>query len=379
MRRAIELGWKGIGRTSPNPMVGCVIVKDDEIIGEAFHLFSQVDHAETIALDQAGERSKGSTVYVTVEPCCHTGRTPPCTDAIIAAEVSKVVYGIKDPDPRVNGCGHSALEKADIDVVGGVLADEIREQNKFFVAAKEKNRPYITLKWAMTLDGKIATRTGESKWISCEQSRNIGHHLRNIYDAILVGHSTVMIDNPRLDCRVDITSSLPTEIFPAIPQDCRNPVRVVLDALGATCCTDDFQLYTNPGRSIVAIAPESAWDDTKSRDSIDTDKIDLIECPMTGGHIDIGCFLESLVERNIHSVLVEGGSGIHAAFLEAGLADEVIAFIAPQVFGGEAAPSPVAGGGIEHIGDSWRLKSVRHLRVEDDLVMIGKFAPEKGE
>ncbi|MCX6646660.1 MAG: bifunctional diaminohydroxyphosphoribosylaminopyrimidine deaminase/5-amino-6-(5-phosphoribosylamino)uracil reductase RibD, partial [bacterium] len=247
MQRAIELGWRGIGRNSPNPMVGCVIVRDGEIAGEGSHFYPDVEHAETIAIRQAGEKVKGATLYVSLEPCCHTGRTSPCSDAIIKSSVSKVVYGIQDPDPRVNGAGHKAIADSGIEIIGGILGGEIREQNKFFITAKEKKRPYILLKWAMTLDGKIATRTGKSMWISNKKSRNAAHHLRNIYDAVLIGHSTVITDNPKLTCRVDRTIPLSGEIFSATPSDIRNPVRVIIDTFGATLASD-CDIYKQPGK-----------------------------------------------------------------------------------------------------------------------------------
>jgi len=378
MRRAIELAWKGIGRTSPNPMVGCVLVNDSEIVGEGFHLYEKVEHAEVIAIRNAGEKAKGATMWVTVEPCCHTGRTPPCTDAIIAAGISKVVYGMRDPDQRVNGAGHEILEKAGIETAAGVLAEEIREQNKFFVVAKEKERPYILLKYAMTIDGKIATRHGASKWISNDDSRNIVHHLRNIYDAILVGHSTVLTDNPQLTCRVDLSKPFPSEIFPARPEDVRNPERIVLDALGATCSLSDPQVFQQPGKTVVAIAPESVWEDTRSRDSIDREVIDLIESPLYGGHIDLQYLMNVLLGQGIMSIMVEGGGGINAAFLEGGMVDEIAAFVAPKIFGGDGAPSPVSGAGMETVDEAWLLEKVRHIRIGDDILMLGRVADRKG-
>jgi len=374
MRRAIEVAWKGIGRTSPNPMVGCVIVNDGEIVGEGYHLYEKVDHAEVIAIRNAGEKVKGATMYVTVEPCCHTGRTPPCTDAIIKAGISKVVYGMKDPDQRVNGAGHVILEEAGIDTRAGVLVDEIREQNKFFVVAKEKERPYILLKWAMTVDGKIATRQGESKWISSEDSRNIVHHLRNIYDGLLVGHTTVLTDNPQLTCRVDLSKPLPEEIFPASPENARNPARIVLDALGATCSLSDPQVFQQPGKTLVAIAPESVWEDSRARDSIDREVIELIESPLYGGHIDLRYLMNVLLGRGIMSIIVEGGGGINAAFLEGGMVDEVAAFVAPKLFGGDGAPSPVSGGGVETVEEAWMLENVKHVSIGDDMLMLGRVA-----
>jgi diaminohydroxyphosphoribosylaminopyrimidine deaminase/5-amino-6-(5-phosphoribosylamino)uracil reductase len=375
MKRAIELGWQGLGRNSPNPLVGCVIVKDGKVVGEGTHIFDLVDHAEIVALRKAGEKAEGSTVYVSVEPCCHTGRTPPCCDALIEAGVARVIYGMKDPNPLVNGEGHRLLEKAGITVQEGLLADAAREQNKFFVSVHEKGRPYVLLKWAMSSDGKIATRGGESRGIAGPQSLNVVHHLRNIYDAILVGHGTVLVDNPELTCRVDLSRSLPDEVFPAAPQDIRHPVRVVLDTFGATC-SHEIRVFEQPGKTIVAVGPESEWDDSRARDSIDTERIELMECPLSGGRIDLPFLLEGLKDRGINSLLVEGGGSVHAAFLETGLADEIMVFVAPKIIGGEGAPSPVAGGGVETIAETWHLENVRHLSLDDDVLLWGRIAGE---
>jgi diaminohydroxyphosphoribosylaminopyrimidine deaminase/5-amino-6-(5-phosphoribosylamino)uracil reductase len=379
MRRAIDLAWTGLGRNSPNPLVGCVVVQNDEIVGEGAHLYEKVDHAETIALREAGDKAKGATVYCTLEPCSHTGRTPPCADALVKAGIGSVVYGLKDPNLLVNGGGHSRLEDAGIKVIGGVLEDDVREQNKFFVTVHEKGRPFVLSKWAMTADGKIATRTGESKWISSPDGLNFGHHLRNIFDAILVGHGTILTDNPRLTSRPDLAKPLPAEFFPVTPEDVRNPRRVIVDAFGSTC-DYDLNVFDQPGKTIVAVAPESVWDDVRARDSIDQSKIELIECPLKGGHIDLSYLLTQLRDIGVNSLMVEGGSGIHAAFLNEGLVDEVVALVSTKIFGGESAPSPVGGGGVERVSEAWTLANVKHMTVGDDVVVWGKLEyPEKAE
>ena len=377
MTRAIDLAWGGIGRNSPNPLVGCVIVQNGEIVGEGFHLYENVEHAETVAIREAGEKVKGSTVYCSLEPCSHTGRTPPCADAIIEAGISKVVYGLKDPNDLVNGGGHKKLEAGGIEVVSGVLENEVRGQNKFFVSVHEKKRPFVLSKWAMTVDGKIATRSGASKWISSPDGLNFGHHLRNIYDAILVGHGTILVDNPMLTCRADPEKPFPEEMFPQVPGDIRNPERVILDAFGATC-SSELQILNQPGKTIIAVGPASEWEDTRARNSIDISRIELITCPLRAGHIDLEFLLTELKDRNINSVLVEGGSGVHSAFLEAGLVDEIVVLISPKIFGSEGAPSPVGGAGIEMVADAWTLDDVRHFIVGDDSVTWGKIAGRKG-
>ena len=373
MKRAIDLAWAGIGRNTPNPLVGCVIVKDDGIVGEGAHILANVDHAEIVALKQAGSKSKGATVYVTLEPCPHQGNTPPCTDALIKAGVKRVIYGLKDPNPAVNGNGDARLREAGIDVQGGLLADEIREQNKFFVTAHEKNRPFVLLKWAMTADGKIATRTGESRWISSDASRNIVHHLRNIYDGILVGHSTVMNDNPRLTCRVDLREGIPDLLFPRVPSNIRHPRRIVLDTFGVTTLME-LDIFDQPGKTIMAVGPECEWDDTGERDCIDSLKVDVLECPLVKGYLDLEFLLAELKKKDIYSVMIEGGAGVSGSFLEAGLVDEVVFAVAPKIFGGESAPGPVGGSGIESIKDAWIMKDIKHFSVGDDLWMLGKMS-----
>jgi diaminohydroxyphosphoribosylaminopyrimidine deaminase / 5-amino-6-(5-phosphoribosylamino)uracil reductase len=376
MKMAIELAWIGIGRNSPNPMVGCLLVKEGEIVGKGAHLFEKVDHAETIAIGEAGEKARGATAYVTLEPCSHQGRTPPCTGQLISAGIARVVYGLKDPDPRVCGQGHKQLEEAGIKVESGLLADEVRKQNKFYVTAKEKGRPFVLLKWAMTADGKIATRSGQSKWISSDASRNVAHHLRNIYDAVLIGHSTAFVDNPMLTARVDLSQPIPSELFPLAPVDIRNPQRVVLDTFASTC-DHDLSLFNQPGKTMVAIGPECEWDDCAARDSIDKQKIELIESPLIDGRIDLHFLLAELKNRNIYSLMVEGGSSVHESFLKDGLADEVAFAIAPKIFGGESAPGPVGGGGIEEVADAWHLEQIKHFAVCDDMWICGKVGSKK--
>jgi diaminohydroxyphosphoribosylaminopyrimidine deaminase / 5-amino-6-(5-phosphoribosylamino)uracil reductase len=373
MKMAIDLAWDGIGRTAPNPMVGCVIVKDGEVVGKGTHFYEKIDHAEVVALKEAGDKARGATVYVTLEPCSHQGRTPPCADALIKAGVARMVYGLKDPNPAVNGEGHAKLEEAGIKVEAGLLADEIREQNKFFVTAQEKSRPYVLLKWAMTSDGKIATRTGVSRWISSDASRNVVHHLRNIYDAVLIGHATALADNPSLTCRVDLSIPLPSELFPKSPTDIRNPQRIVLDTFGATCDTDQA-FFHEPGKTMLVVGPESPWDVCEMRDSIDSSKIEAIECPLEHGRIDLGYLLGELKKRNVYSLLVEGGSGVHESFLKAGLVDEVAIAVAPKIFGGESSPGPVGGGGIENVADAWRIEHIKYFRICDDMWINGKIA-----
>lgn len=369
MRMAMELAWGGIGRNSPNPLVGCVIVRDDKIIGKGFHLYEKLDHAEIAAMKNAGGEISGSTVYVTLEPCVHFGRTPPCADALVSAGVKRVVYGMRDPHPRVDGQGHEFLEKNGIEVVGGILENEIRRQNRFFVTVHEKNRPFVLLKWAMSADGKIATSTLDSRGISGKESTNLVHHLRNIYDAILVGHNTVLTDNPSLTCRVDLTEKLPQIIFPVSPSDIRNPLRIILD----TFCSifhHDLNLFSLPGKTIVAAAPEGNYDDPEIRDRMNNPNIEILECELKAGRVDLNYLLTKLVGMGINSILVEGGSEVHAAFINERLVDEFLIIISPKIIGGDSAVSPVGGKGIDKISDAVQLKNMIHFQIGDDIILL---------
>jgi diaminohydroxyphosphoribosylaminopyrimidine deaminase/5-amino-6-(5-phosphoribosylamino)uracil reductase len=372
MQRAMDLAWNALGRNSPNPLVGCVIVRDDRIIAEGFHEFKNVDHAEIVALKKAGDDAMGASIYVTLEPCSHAGRTPPCADAIKKSGVKKVVYGMTDPNPLVDGKGHEILAEAGIEVTGGVLDDEIREQNRFFVTVQEKSRPYVCSKWAMSADGKIATHSGDSFGISSLESNNITHHLRNIYDAILVGHNTVLMDDPKLTSRVNTSIPLPDNFFPTYPVDTRNPVRVIVDTF-ASICAHELKLFDQPGKTIVAASVESEFEDQRSMKIFDEGKAELLNCPMSEGRVDIEFLLGKLVGMGINSVFIEGGSEIHSAFLEKNFVDEVAVIISPKIVGGAHSPTPVGGRGVEKIAESWRIDVTQNFFVGDDVWITGRI------
>ncbi|MBR4719333.1 MAG: bifunctional diaminohydroxyphosphoribosylaminopyrimidine deaminase/5-amino-6-(5-phosphoribosylamino)uracil reductase RibD [Lachnospiraceae bacterium] len=337
MRRAIELARRGEGFVNPNPMVGAVIVKDGRIIGEGYHERYGELHAERNAFASLTESAEGATVYVTLEPCCHYGKTPPCTEAIIENKISRVVIGSRDPNPLVAGKGLKNLREAGIEVTEDFLKDECDELNPVFFHYITTGLPYIVLKYAMTMDGKIATKTGASKWITGEESRWEIQRLRHKYMAIMAGIGTVLEDDPMLNTRADGLNS---------------PVRIICDT-GLNIHIDSNIVKT--AREYKTIIACNVSDEAKEK--ILTDKGVCIEkLPLKDGHIDMPALLRRLGELNIDSVLVEGGGTLNDSLIREGLADRVEAFIAPKVFGGSDAKTPVEGIGIDSIDEALRFK-----------------------
>ncbi|MBN1336415.1 MAG: bifunctional diaminohydroxyphosphoribosylaminopyrimidine deaminase/5-amino-6-(5-phosphoribosylamino)uracil reductase RibD [Deltaproteobacteria bacterium] len=341
MARCLELGRLGEGRTAPNPMVGAVVVRDGEVVGEGWHERAGAPHAEIVALDAARDRARGATLYVNLEPCCHWGRTPPCVDAILRAGVARVVAGMVDPNPLVNGRGIAALEAGGVTVEVGVLEEACRALNAGFLLAITAGRPRIVLKAATTLDGRIATESGESRWITGEEARRHGHRMRDLHDAVLVGSGTVLADDPRLDCR--------------IPGG-RDPVPVVLDThLGVPATARVFQ--RGRGTLVYATRLPAASDHPAT----------VVRVPEGPSGVDLGSVLHDLVERGVHTVLVEGGGRVHRSFLEARLADRVLLYLAPKILAG--GPSWVAGPGVDDLASAWGLKVAGVERLGSDLLI----------
>ncbi len=333
MRRALELAEKGRGWTSPNPMVGAVIVKNGKIISEGYHHRVGRDHAERVALKKAGEKARGATLYVTLEPCCHTGRTAPCTDAIIAAGIKKVVYAVTDPDPRVNGKGARVLEKAGIIVERGLLRREATVLNEMYFGYHKNRRPFILLKTAQTLDGKIATVTGESQWISNVASRRFCHRLRSEVDGVVVGMGTVRVDNPALTVRL---------------VKGRNPYRIVLSRSLQFPPSTQLLSHNDDSKTIIASTAPAIERFLKAKRRYRG----LIYWELkTGkdGLLDLHDFVRKAHEFGLHSLMVEGGSSLAASFLKAGLVDKFVVAIAPMVL----------GSGIDAIGDM-NIKKISH-------------------
>jgi diaminohydroxyphosphoribosylaminopyrimidine deaminase / 5-amino-6-(5-phosphoribosylamino)uracil reductase len=355
MRRAFALARLAEGRTSPNPMVGAVIVKDGRVVGEGYHHRAGDPHAEVEALRDAGDSARGATMYVTLEPCAHYGRTPPCVDAIIAAGVAEVYYAIVDPNPLVNGKAHAQLEAAGIVARRGLCEDEARELIRPFFKHVTTGRPFVTAKFAMSLDGKIATRTGDSRWISNEASRQRSHELRNVTDAILVGVGTALADNPRLTTRLSPLSTWRR----SGPSDVRHPLRIVVDSRGRAPILAEIFDPALPGKTVLATtaaAPCAHCDELRARG------VEVWTLPDDGnGRVSLPALLDEIGRRGMLTLLVEGGSELLGAFFAEKLVDQVWAFVAPLIIGGRNAPGPVGGSGIEALAQAIRF---RRLQVE---------------
>lgn len=330
MGRALELAGRGAGLTSPNPAVGAVLVASGRAVGQGFHARAGAAHAEAAALEQAGAAARGATLYVTLEPCCHTGRTPPCTDAIVASGVERVVAAVRDPNPRVSGGGAAALSKAGVDVTVGCREGEAMALNRAFLTAVRRGRPHATLKWAATLDGATADSARESRWITGPEARLEAHRLRSRADALVIGIGTALADDPRLDVRLG-------RRWP------REPLRVVVDSRGRLPASAGLIGAGTPERALVAIT-----------DAADPERLSLLEargatilrCKSHQGHVDLSDLLSQLGALEVTEILVEGGGTLAGAFLEDRLVDRVVAFTAPKLLGGASAPRALEGSGL---------------------------------
>ncbi|MEN6457393.1 MAG: bifunctional diaminohydroxyphosphoribosylaminopyrimidine deaminase/5-amino-6-(5-phosphoribosylamino)uracil reductase RibD [Thermoguttaceae bacterium] len=354
MRRALTLAAQGQGLVEPNPMVGCVVARGAEIIGEGFHRQFGGPHAEVEALRIAGSRAAGATLYVTLEPCCHHGKTPPCTDAVLRSGVQRVVIGMTDPFPQVAGQGIAELRAAGLTVVTGLLEAESRQLNAPYRKLVETGRPWVIAKWAMTLDGKIATRTGASRWISNAQSRAIVHKLRGRVDAIIVGRQTALHDDPLLTAR------------PAGP---RTATRVVLDTAGRLA--SDSQLVRTARQWPVLVAVGEAAS-TADRSRLGDAGCEVLVCPGATHAARLDALLAEMGRRRWTNVLVEGGAQVLGAMFDARAMDEVHVFIASRLFGGATVPTAVAGEGIGDVAASLELETPTVQQIEGDTYIAGR-------
>ncbi len=337
MRRALELAERGRCTVSPNPMVGCVIAREGVVLAEGWHQRAGQPHAEIEALRQAGD-VRGATLYVTLEPCSHHGRTPPCTEAVIAAGIAHVVLAMTDPNELVNGSGIATLRAAGIEVTTGVLESEARRLNETFVWSMTHKRPFVLVKAAMTLDGKLATITRDSQWISGEAARERSLLLREEYDAILVGSGTVVTDNPRLSRRMNLAG------------DATSWTRVVLDGDGEV--PPHAQVLTDGGRTLLFTSAPSRYDTAGPRFG-GTSNVEFVS---TEGRIDLERVFSELHARGIRSVIVEGGSAVHSEVIRRGLWQKMILFIAPMVIGGGEAPALFSGEPIRRLTEAYRFR-----------------------
>lgn len=359
MKRAITLAKKALGYTSPNPLVGAVIVKDNKIIGEGYHNKAGEPHAERMALADCKESPKGATIYVTLEPCCHQGRTPPCTDAIIEAGIQHVVIGSSDPNPLVMGKGIKTLRERGITVTSHFLQKECDEINQVFFHYIATKMPYVALKYAMTADGKIATVTGASRWISNEASRQHAHKLRHQYSSILVGIETVLQDDPLLNCRLEHAVQ-PIRII------CDSHLRIPLES--QICKT--AKVY----ETIIAYA-----NDTMGKKGVlESLGLTLWQLPDENNKVSLPNLLKKLGENGVDSVLVEGGGSIHFSFLQSHLAQKLYIYFAPKIFGGKDAKTPVGGRGIIHPDDAFGLKLLHSQVLNGDILLEYEIESKQG-
>ena len=365
MKRALQLAELGRGRTHPNPMVGAVVVKNGKRVGEGYHPESGQPHAEVFALRQAGEQARGATLYVTLEPCCHYGKTPPCVPAILASGVKRVVVAMADPYEAVAGRGLEQLRRAGVQVESGLCEKEARILNKAFLTYVTLKRPYITWKYAMTLDGRIASATGDSYWITGEAARVRVHELRNQVQAVITGVGTVLADDPQLTTRLPLG-------HPDMDRPIRHPIRIVLDSQARTPPEAKICQPETPGETWIVVA-ESA--DAERRRRLEETGVRLIELPVEtkagSRHVSLSALMSYLAEQQLVHALLECGSRLAGAFFDAGLIDEVYSFQASKFIGGERAPGPLGGRGISLMADARRLRSWDVEKIGEDLLIKG--------
>lgn len=362
MRRAIELAKKGLGFTNPNPLVGAVIVKDGEIIGEGYHAKYGELHAERNAIASLKKSAKGATIYVTLEPCCHYGKTPPCTEAILEQGIKRVVIGSRDPNPKVAGKGAQILRNAGVIVEEDFLRNECDKLNDVFFHYITTKTPYVVSKYAMSADGKIATVTKASKWISNEKSRMIVQKMRATYMGIMVGIGTVLADNPMLNVRIN-QSSENSDL-----QKPRNPIRIICDSRLRIPIDCNICKTANEIPTIVVYSEKSFLTESKKND-LEKCGIELIESGSDDGHIDLNKLMKILGKKGIDSILLEGGGTLNFAAFEAGIVNEVNVFVAPKIIGGSSALTPVEGKGVLIPDEAFMLELKETSVVDEDLLI----------
>jgi diaminohydroxyphosphoribosylaminopyrimidine deaminase/5-amino-6-(5-phosphoribosylamino)uracil reductase len=353
MSRALELAERGRGFVEPNPLVGAVVVRGGQAVGEGWHQRYGEAHAEVNALAAAGEAARGASLFVTLEPCCHHGKTPPCTDAVLRAGVRRVVAAMTDPFPQVAGQGSAVLRAAGVEVEVGLGEAQARRLNGPYLKLLATGRPYVHAKWAMTLDGKIATRTGDSKWISNEASRRRVHELRGRMDAIVVGINTALADDPLLTAR---------------PPGPRTAVRIVLDTSGRLPANSQLAQTARQVPLLLATAGPRVGQANAELQALGAE---VLCVPAASGRVDVHALLEELGRRRTTNILVEGGAAVLGSFRDAGAIDEVHVFIAPRLAGGAAAKTAMAGQGVRHIGDALALTEWRVEMLEGDVLLHG--------
>lgn len=367
MEQALAAARVAYGWTSPNPLVGAVVVQAGEVVGVGYHARAGQPHAEVCALQQAGERAHGATLYVTLEPCVHHGRTPPCTDAIIDARVQTVYYALPDPNPKVNGSGARQLQAAGINVQSGLLAAEAAELNRAYLYWMQQHLPYGIAKFAMSLDGKIATANGQSQWLTSANTRARAHILRQYCDAILIGSGTLVVDNPRLTNR--------WESQPVLER--KQPLRVVVDSAGRIAGVDwqRLHLFADDHRQQTIWATTERSETALQQAVAATGAQCWVLPAAADGRVDLTALFARLAAVNVLAVLLEGGGVLLGAVMDAGLVQEVWAFIAPLLLGGAASPSPIAGAGVNALNRAWRLDALQVEPSPPDLLVRARVLP----
>lgn len=355
MRRALELAKCGWGKTNPNPLVGAVIVKNGEIIAEGYHEALGCVHAEVAAFLNSKQDVSGGTLYVNLEPCSHYGRTPPCARAIIEAGIKEVIIAMIDPNPKVAGRGIQMLKDAGIKVTIGVLAEEATQLNEIFIKYITKSRPFVIMKSAMTIDGKIASVSGDSRWISGESSRQYVHIMRSRVSAVMAGINTVLMDNPLLTTRLAHNKG-------------KDPVRIVIDSKGII--PEDCNVINADSEAGVILATTSAIESRKEKLLVEKG-VRIIKAENKEGHVDLDKLMEELYRLEIDSILLEGGGGLNASALNYGIVDKVMLFIAPKIIGGRNAVTPVEGTGVQLMKDAIGLKNINVSRFGEDILVEG--------
>jgi len=364
MGQALSLARLALGQASPNPAVGAVVIKKGTVVGQGYTQPPGSHHAEVLALKQAGEAARGGVMYVTLEPCAHYGRTPPCTEAIISAGIRGVHMAMLDPNPVVSGRGKDELEQNGIKTYLGEDAEAAREINEAYIKFITTGLPFVTAKFAISLDGKIATRKGNSRWISGPESRKYVHCLRHTSDAIMAGANTVIADDPHLTTRCSGGKGGTAR---------KQPLRVIVDGEGRTPLT--ARVFSEPGETLLALGRVST---PEKRAAFTRAGAEILELPAAEGHVDLGKLLEELGKRQITSILVEGGGILLGSLFDLGLVDKVIAFIAPVIIGGAEAKTAVAGRGVDQVAESFRLEGLRVEKLGDDLMVSGYVTAKGG-
>lgn len=367
MKKAIELSKQGIGYTNPNPLVGAIIVKNGNVIGEGYHKAYGDWHAEINAFNNCIEETRGATMYVTLEPCSHYGKTPPCAEEIIRKGISKVVIGMKDPNPLVSGKGINILKENGIEVICGVLENEIKKLNEIFIKYITTKTPFCILKTAMTLDGKIATYTGDSKWITNDKSRNYVHILRHRVSAIMVGIETVIRDNPSLNVRLQ--NYIKINSFKA-----SDPIRIIVDTHARIPLDSNVLHIESNSKTIIAVTEKADINKIKALQKLGAE---IIIVPAKNNKVDLTILMKMLGKMKIDSVLLEGGGTLNWSALNEGIVDKIISFIAPKIIGGKYSKTPVEGTGKEFVKDAFCVTDINISNFDNDIMIECYLDPFK--